>query len=139
MTLLEIIQTIKSTALMQPNVRTCYEGSVYDLNADLNIDYDVVVITQNTHRESQNFAYYGFHLFFVTRLMSDLETNRLQGQSDGMRVLSNIIRTVSNALDMDMPDVTYVPFTQRFADETSGVYCSVEFQIPIEDVCAEAY
>lgn len=124
---------------MQPNVRTCYEGSVYDLNADLNIDYDVVVITQNTHRESQNFAYYGFHLFFVTRLMSDLETNRLQGQSDGMRVLSNIIRTVSNALDMDMPDVTYVPFTQRFADETSGVYCSVEFQIPIEDVCAEAY
>ena len=139
MTLLEIIELIKTTALNQPNVRTCYEGSVYDLNADLNIDYDVVVITQDTHRESQDFAYYRFHLFFVTRLMSDLETNRLQGQSDGMRVLSNIIRTVSNALDMDMPDVTYVPFTQRFADETSGVYCSVEFQIPIEDVCAEAY
>lgn len=138
-TLSQIVDIIKDTALMQPNVRTCYEGSVYDLNADPSIDYDVVVITQDTHRESQDFAYYRFHLFFVTRLMSDLETNRLQGQSGGIRVLSNIIRTVCDNLDMEVPDVTYVPYSQRFSDECAGVYASVEFTVPIDDICAEEY
>lgn len=139
MTLFEIIELIKEAALSQPNVRTCYEGSVYDLNADLNIDYDVVVITQDTHRESQGFAYYRFHLFFVTRLMSDLETNRLQGQSGGMRVLSNIIRTVCDSLDIEVPDTNFTTFSEKFSDECCGVYCSVEFEIPIDDICAEEY
>lgn len=139
MTLLEIINLIKDTALSQPNVRTCYEGSVYDLNADPAIDYDVVVITQDVHRESQGFVYYGFHLFFVTRLMSDLETNRLQGQSDGMRVLSNIIRTVSERIDMDYPDISFTMFSEKFADECCGVYCSVEFAIPAQIICGEEY
>ena len=138
-TLSQIVDIIKDTALTQPNVRTCYEGSVYDLNADLNIDYDVVVITQDTHRESQDFAYYRFHLFFVTRLMSDLETNRLQGQSGGLRVLSNIIKSVCERIDMEVPDTNFTTFSEKFSDECCGVYASVEFTVPIDDICAEEY
>lgn len=40
---------------------------------------------------------------------------------------------------MEVPDVTYVPYSQRFADEVAGVYASVEFTVPIDDICAEAY
>lgn len=40
---------------------------------------------------------------------------------------------------MEVPDVTYVPYSQRFSDEVAGVYASVEFTVPIDDICAEEY
>lgn len=140
MTLLEIIELIKSTALMQPNVNAFSEGSIYDyMNANPDISYSVVFLTQQSHRETEDFMHYSFYIFYVDRLQSDLESNRALIQSDGMRVLSNIIRTVCDNLDIDVPDVTYVPYTQKFADECCGVYVSVEFTVPIEDICAEKY
>lgn len=140
MTLLEIIGLIKSTAINQPNVNTSVEGDIYDyLNSNPDIEYSVVFLTQQQHRESEGFMYYNFYIFYVDRLQSDLESNRALIQSTGMRVLSNIIRTVCDNLDIEVPDVTYIPFTQKFADETSGVYCSVEFTVPIENICGEEY
>lgn len=140
MTLLEIIELIKTTALNQPNVNSAVEGDLYDyMNANPDIAYSVVFLTQQSHRESEGFMRYGFYIFYVDRLQSDLEANRALIQSTGLRVLSNIIRTVCDNLDMEVPDVTYMPYTQRFADETAGVYVSVEFTVPIEDVCAEEY
>lgn len=140
MTLLEIIELIKSTALMQPNVNAFSEGSIYDyMNANPDISYSVVFLTQQSHRETEGFMHYSFYIFYVDRLQSDLESNRALIQSDGMRVLSNIIRTVCDNLDIEVPDVTYVPYTQRFVDEVAGVYVSVEFTVPIEDICAEKY
>lgn len=140
MTLLEIIELIKSTALMQPNVNAFSEGSIYDyMNANPDISYSVVFLTQQTHRETEGFFHYNFYIFYVDRLQSDLESNRALIQSTGLRVLSNIIRTVCDSIDIEVPDVTYVPYTQRFADEVAGVYVSVEFTVPIEDICAEKY
>ena len=140
MTLLEIIQTIKEAALSQPNVNAFSEGSIYDyMNANPDISYSVVFLTQQTHRETEGFFHYNFYIFYVDRLQSDLETDRALIQSTGMRVLSNIIRTVCDNLDMEVPDATYAPYSQRFPDECAGVYASVEFTVPIEDICAEDY
>ena len=140
MTLLEIIELIKTTALNQPNVNSAVEGDLYDyMNANSDISYSVVFLTQQSHRETEGFFHYNFYIFYVDRLQSDLETDRALIQSNGMRVLSNIIRTVCDNLDIEVPDVTYIPYTQRFADECCGVYASVEFTVPIEDICAEEY
>ena len=140
MTLLEIIQTIKEAALSQPNVNAFSEGSIYDyMNGNPSIDYSVVFLTQETHRETEGFMHYNFYIFYCDRLQSDLDSNRALIQSNGMRVHSNIIRTVCNNLDIEVPDVTYVPYSQKFSDEVAGVYVSVEFTVPIEDICAEEY
>lgn len=140
MTLLEIIQTIKEVALSQPNVNAFSEGSIYDyMNANPSISYSVVFLTQQTHRETEGFMHYSFYIFYCDRLQSDLDSNRALIQSTGLRVLSNIIRTVCDNLDMEVPDVTYIPYTQRFSDEVAGVYASVEFTVPIDDICAEEY
>lgn len=140
MTLLEIIELIKSTALMQPNVNAFSEGSIYDyMNANPDISYSVVFLTQQSHRETEGFMHYSFYIFYCDRLQSDLDSNRALIQSTGLRVLSNIIRTVCDNLDIEVPDVNYVPYTQKFADECCGVYVSVEFTVPIEDICAEKY
>lgn len=140
MTLLEIIGLIKSTALMQPNVNSAVEGDIYNyLNSNPSIDYSVVFLTQQSHRESEGFMYYNFYIFYVDRLQSDLESNRALVQSTGMRVLSNIIRNVCDTLDIEVPDITYVPYSQKFVDECAGVYANVEFVVPIENVCGEEY
>lgn len=140
MTLKALVEYIKSTALSQPNVRSFGEGSIYDfMNARPSIAYDVVFASQTTHREVERWDYYGFNLFYVSRLDDDLESNRLEVQSIGKEVLDNIIRNVCEELDIEYPTVSYTPFTQRFVDECAGVYCTITFEIPKDVICGEVY
>lgn len=139
MTLYNIIERLKHIASKQPNIRTVFEGSVYEnLNANPSIKYSVFGITQTNHREDENFAYYNFSFFYIDRLVDNLETNRLQIQSIGQQVLSNIITIFCDNYDAEfMDNITYYPFTEKFADECSGVYCNVSFQVGKELYCAD--
>ena len=140
MTLLEIIQTIKEVALSQPNVNAFSEGSIYDyMNANSSISYSVVFLTQQNHRETEGFMHYNFYIFYCDRLQSDLDSNRALIQSTGLRVLSNIIKSVCERIDMEVPDTNFTTFSEKFSDECCGVYASVEFTVPMDDICAEEY
>lgn len=139
MTLYNIIERLKHIASKQPNIRTIFEGSVYEnLNTNPSIKYSVFGITQTNHREDENFAYYNFSFFYIDRLVDNLESNRLQIQSIGQQVLSNIITIFCDNYDAEfMGNITYYPFTEKFADECSGVYCNVSFQVNKELYCAD--
>ena len=140
MTLYNIVSILKSIAASQPNIRTTTDGSVYDvLNTNPAIQYDVFHISQTNHREDENYDYYGFNLFYISRLEDSLENNRLQIQSIGKEVLSNIIRTLCENFAIDYPAITYFPFTQRFNDLCAGVYCSLQLDVPKELWCADDY
>lgn len=140
MTLYNIVSILKAVAASQPNIRTTTDGSVYDaLNTNPAIQYDVFHISQTNHREDENYDYYGFNLFYISRLEDSLEDNRLQIQSIGKEVLSNIIRTFSENFGIDYPTITYFPFTQRFNDLCAGVYCSIQLDVPKEIWCADDY
>ena len=140
MTLYNIVSILKSIAASQPNIRTTTDGSVYDvLNTNPAIQYDVFHISQTNHREDENYDYYGFNLFYISRLEDSLENNRLQIQSIGKDVLSNIIRTLCENFAIDYPTITYFPFTQRFNDLCAGVYCSLQLDVPKELWCADDY
>ena len=140
MTLFEIVDILKKISLNQPNIRSVSDGSVYDaLNNNPSVQYDVFHISQTNHREDENYDYYGFNLFYVSRLEDSLENNRLQIQSIGKEVLSNIIRTLCENFAIDYPTITYFPFTQRFNDLCAGVYCSIQLDVPKELWCADDY
>ena len=140
MTLKALVEYIRDTALSQPNVRSFGEGSIYDfMNSNPSISYDVVFVSQTIHRESERWDFYGFNIFYVSRLDDDLESNRLEVQSIGKEVLDNIIRNVTEELDVEYPTVSFTPFTQRFVDECAGVYCSITLEIPRDVVCGEEY
>ena len=140
MTLFELISTLKSIALTVPNVRSATDGSIYDvLNTNPNIQYDVVHITQTSHIETEDYDMYGLTIFFDTRLDDDLESNRLLYQSQGKEVLGNIIRTFCENFNVDFPQITYIPYTQRFVNLDCGVYCNVRFEIPKELICPDDY
>ena len=140
MTLIEVVNDLKAIAMTQPNIRSAGEGNVYDfLNGNPSSKYSVFFISQTTHREDDNFVYYGFNLFHINRLDSTLENNRLQEQSIAKDVLSNIVKTFCNMHDAKVESLVYHPFTEKFKDLTCGMYVTVEFQIPLDYLCEEDY
>lgn len=140
MTLVEVVNELKAIAMTQPNIRSAGEGNVYDfMNGNPSSKYSVFFMSQTTHREDDNFVYYGFNLFHINRLDSTLENNRLQEQSIAKDVLSNIIKTFCNMHDAKVESLVYHPFTEKFKDLTCGMYVTVEFQIPLDYICEEDY
>lgn len=140
MTLYQVISQLKAIALSQPNIRTAGEGNIYDyLNANPAIEYDVFFITQQTHTQDEQFDHYALTLFYVSRLENDLEENRLQIQSIGKEVLSNVIHTFENETYAEAPVISYTMFTQKFADECAGCYAQLTLDIPVDYLCEELY
>lgn len=140
MTLYELIHTIKDIALQQPNVRSFIEGNIYEsLNANPSVEYDCVIATQGTHSTSGEFNNFTLNLFYVSRLESDLEDNRLQIQSIGIEVLNNILKVLEELYDIEYNNLTFNTFTERFSDETAGVYCTVTIITEKEIYCGEGY
>ncbi len=140
MTLIEVVQRLKDIALQMPNVRTATEGDVYDtLNTNPSVVYDVFHLTQGQHREDEEFDYYVFNMFYISRLTDDYN-NRLQVQSIGKTVLSNIIREFCDQIDIEFPDETQLmfnTFTEKFVDLCAGVYANVTFKINKDLVCGD--
>lgn len=129
MTLFEIINKLKDIAISKPNINYVGDGDVYTLNSLPDINYSVFFVTQNDHSIYQDTITYNLNLFYIDRI-SDSEDNTLNIQSDGMLQLTNIINTLVFSEDVDVDgDITFVPFIQRFADNCSGVYCTVRFVV----------
>lgn len=140
MTLYQIVDILKSIALTQPNIQSATDGSIYDvMNTNPSVKYDVFHISQTTHQSDEETDYYGFNIFFVSRLEDSLEDNRLQIQSIGKEVLDNILRTFCENWGIDFPIITYTPFTQKFNDLCAGCYCNVRIEVPKELICADDY
>ena len=140
MTLATIIETLKMIALKHPNVNSAYEGNIYEiLNANPNNKYASVVITQQSHTTDEVYDHYGFVIFYVDRLVDDMEDNRVQIQSCGKSMLGNIITFFCEEFEAECDNITYQPFTQKFVDMTCGVYCTITIDIPKDIICPEEY
>ena len=138
MTLQYIIRALEQIAINQKNIRTATDGSIYEfLDNNPSVQYNVFHITQTTHRTEDDFDYYGFNLFFVGRLEDNLENNRLDLQSEGKEVITNILRSFCNNFDIELPTLVFYPFTQKFSDLTAGVYCNLEIEVPIDWLCED--
>lgn len=144
MTLYQVIKGLENIALTIPNVNKAENGSIYDIMNSTSIDYSICVVTQNTHRTDEMFDYYGLTLFYVDRLRKDVgddgyNDDRLQIQSHAKQVLSNIVHLFCDEYDIDLPTITYTPFTQDFKDSCAGVYCQFEFEIVKDIICSESF
>ena len=126
MTLYETIDLLKKIALKHPNIGSASEGNIYEyMNANPSVKYGVFFITQGTHSQDEMFNHFEFTLFYVDRLVDDMEENRLQIQSIGKEILSNILTFFCEEFDAECDNITYQPFTQKFVDMTCGVYCTI--------------
>lgn len=140
MTLYKVIDTIKMLSLKHPNVNSAHEGNIYDImNGNPQQKYASVVLTQQSHTQDVMYDHYSFNIFYVDRLLDDMESNRVQIQSTGKSMLSNIIRAFCDEFDAECENITFQPFTERFADECAGVYCTITIDMIKDSYCTEKY
>lgn len=142
MTLIQVIRILQQIGLQQPNIRTASDGSILEfLNANPSVEYDVFHVSQTTHRIEEDVDYYGFNLFYVSRLDATMENNRLTIQSVAKEALTNIVRSFCEeyaAID-ELPILRFYPFTQRFNDECAGMYVQLEIGIPVDWLCEDDF
>ena len=126
MTYLQIINTIKDTALAQPNVNSVVREFL-DLNRE-DAKYSAVVIQDRDGSrdriEEQDYITYTWHLGYVDRLTYD-ESNRDDIISTGINIINNIVNTIRNTwfpeLEVSLSDRINT-FDQRFTAQCAGVY-----------------
>ena len=126
MTYLQILNTIKDTALAQPNVHSVVREFL-DLNRE-DAKYSAVVIQDRDGSrdriEEQDYITYTWHLGYVDRLTYD-ESNRDDIISTGINIINNIVNTIRNTwfpeLEVSLSDRINT-FDQRFTAQCAGVY-----------------
>lgn len=138
MTLKELIEDILLLAQDTDNINYANEGNIFELNSLPNIDYSVFYITQNQHTQYENTTRYSFTFFYVDRLINEEESlNKLQIQSDGIQILSNIINKINETLDVEISyPINFQPFTEKFSDSCAGVYCTLIITVPNLGICS---
>lgn len=129
MTLKELINKFLNIAKKQPNIGYTGEGDIYTLNSLPNLEYSVFFVTQQQHNQSEDVISYNLILYYIDRLVED-DANMLDIQSNGIIMLGNIINTFINENDADINyDITYQPFTHKFADKCAGVYATISVDV----------
>ena len=139
MTLKNVVDIIKYVSMSQPNIRQFAEGSVYDINKNPSNKYCNIVLTQREHTETEQTYIFNFIIFYVDRLVDNLDSNRLQVQSAGISALSNIFRTLEQEYDFEFLNKTYTTYTERFLDECAGAYANVRIEVYKDVLCPELY
>ena len=139
MTLQEVVNTLKNIALTQPMIQAVSDGDVYEkMNGNPSVKYAVFHCTQTTHTSEDGWDNYGLSLFVIDRLMDD-NTNRLEIQSQAKEALINIMRTFCENFDAECSTLTFTPFTQKFTDNTAGVWCNVTVAVMQDYACPYNY
>lgn len=137
MTLYQVITTLQDIAITQPNVRTATNGDIYEvMNGNPSVKYGVFHITQNNHQTFPDYDIYSLSLFYLDRNEDD-DANTLQIQSIGKEVIDNIVKIFCEGFDADFPTITFTPFTQRFDDDTAGVFANIQLEVYKDWNCAD--
>lgn len=137
MTLYQVITTLQDIATTQPNVRTATNGDIYEvMNGNPSVKYGVFHITQNNHQTFPDYDIYSLSLFYLDRNEDD-DANTLQIQSIGKEVIDNIVKIFCEGFDADFPTITFTPFTQRFDDDTAGVFANIQLEVYKDWNCAD--
>jgi hypothetical protein len=133
---------MEAVAAQQPGINEIIPGDVYMLNSKKDAEFGVFSWQHRQHQEISDIPdlrYYSFTIFYIDRQTQD-RSNILEAQSTGLEVLSNIIKTIVDTLEIELQtNVVYQPFEQRFSQECAGCYANVTFVVPNSCICPEEY
>ena len=131
--LVTLVNALQKIGSAFPSVNTVVLSDIYKLNDNPSIDYSVFAIVQDQHRQTDDYFYFNFYLYYVDRLLND-KSNQLEIQSHGINLLSTVISKVEElGLIINTENYrTYQSFNQRFSDECAGVFARVEIQVPVD-------
>lgn len=139
MTLIDVIKAVERAAATGPAVRTIVRGDVFRLNNAKGARYCVFAWEQTTHTQDveSGAVSWGFRMFVIDRITSG-HTNEIDVQSAAQQVLEGVVYALQD-WGFVADNVTYTPFTQRFADDCAGMYCELSLQTDGGSLCPEDY
>ena len=113
-------------------------GDSFKLNACPDARYAALAWVQGVHTltEDGRILRVSLTLFYIDRL-NELQDNTLAIQSAGVEVLSSVLQRLDEDGIYTEGQITYQPFTQRFADECAGVFANVILTAPAVSICAD--
>jgi competence CoiA-like predicted nuclease len=133
MTLIQLIDQLKTLAQSHPMIRTFGEGDIYDyVDNGGEINYPVLWVVQQNHTLSKNSITYQLQLIYADLLLED-KSNRLQSQSDQLQVAMDILSKLKldNTYTFSISDnVSIETFQERFNDFATGVSMTISFVNP---------
>ena len=135
MTLRELYIEIERIAGSVPDIRTIVENDILRLNTMRSAEYSVFGITQESHRSSQGWMDFTLNLFFIDRLLNAGD-NELEVQSHAIEVLRAVLMRLGESVEVG--EVQYNTFTQRFQDLCAGAWATVTVRTPESD-CNEIF
>lgn len=138
MTLSQTIAAIENVARQQPAIRCIVRNDIFRLNSLPDVRYGVFAWTQGRHTADTEAGLYNFRftLFYVDRLTAD-HGNEVEVQSVGITTLGNIVASLQDAGVFVTGELEFQTFNQRFEDECAGVFCTLDFEVPVDVVCGE--
>ena len=117
---LDILNTIKNTALQSEFVKSSFVGDAYDVWQNNTVQYGSLVVSLENIARNEGYTTYGLILYYGDRLISD-DSNEYEIYDDTNLVLTNLLNKLEEVGDIQEP-YTIELFKQKFSDVLAGGY-----------------
>lgn len=136
--LAQVIAAVERASAQVPTIQMIVRGDAFKLNACASAKYPAFAWVQGVHTLTEDWRMLrvSLTLFYIDRL-NEQQDNTLQIQSAGVEALADILQRCEGAGVYTDGQITYQPFTQRFADECAGVFANVVLTAPATTLCAD--
>lgn len=136
MNLIQIYEYVGGIAKGMTNVNQYTEGDIYENWNTTEIKYSVINCAIESVEDYDTYKVYNAVLYYGDRLVEN-RSNRWQIQTEGVRILGNIVRYFKDTDGMDVDGIVeYRVFEQKFADWLAGSWCRVRITVSA-DICAD--
>lgn len=136
MNLIQIYEYVGGIAKGMTNVNQYTEGDIYENWNATEIKYATINCAIESVEDYDTYKVYNAVLYYGDRLVEN-RSNRWQIQTEGVRLLGNIVRYFKDTDGMDVDGVVeYRVFEQKFADWLAGAWCRVRIMVSA-DICAD--
>lgn len=136
MNIVQLYHLVGDLASGLTNVNQYTEGDIYENWNASEIKYSVINCAVESVEDYTEYKIYNTVLYYADRLVEN-RSNRWQIQTEGVRLLGNIVRKVQGIDGMDVDGVVeYRVYEQKFADWLAGAWCRVRIMVSA-DICAD--
>ena len=136
MNLIQIYEYVGGIAKGMTNVNQYTEGDIYEKWNATEIKYATINCAIESVEDYDTYKVYNAVLYYGDRLVEN-RSNRWQVQTEGVRILGNIVRYFKDTDGMDVDGVVECRvFAQKFADWLAGAWCRVRIMVSA-DMCAD--
>lgn len=128
MTLVELVNEMKTIANSLVLVNTALDGDIYD-NAVGTVRYGLFNVDIESVERNEFGSVVSLYIYYADRLLQD-KSNYLQLTDDAVNVLQTVLQRLSKSKSViGIGTYTFTPFQQKFDDYLGGAYCRVNVTI----------